>query len=223
VNGLRAVVVDALDSDNDNGPRAFSVDREARRQGRVDGYCRAALEAQTLGASRNKEMDRDAGIPNNVTQALDSIVAIPVGDQNRLVIQDSNKARSVSTGRTIDSIRPDGCECEVRSQFYKGPVRGDQRVGFFRNRNPGRSVVKRLPAQQRWSPDFLLATSFPLLGLNGKNHIFDSFECAIQALAPTSAHCGTHVVGHGVEKDDTIYCCAHCAKQEGVTQVRDRA
>ena len=87
------------------------------------------------------------------------------GDQNRLVVQDSNKARSVSTGRTIDSIRPDGCECEVRSQFYKGPVRGDQRVGFFRNRNPGRSVVKRLPAQQRWSPDFLLATSFPLLGL----------------------------------------------------------
>ncbi len=59
--------------------------------------------------------------------------------------------------------------------------------------------------------------------LNGKNHIFDSFECAIQALAPTCAHCGTHVVGHGVEKDDTIYCCAHCAKQEGVTQVSDRA
>jgi len=59
--------------------------------------------------------------------------------------------------------------------------------------------------------------------LNGKNHIFDSFECAIQALAPTCAHCGTHVVGHGVEKDDTIYCCAHCAKQEGVTQMRDRA
>jgi hypothetical protein len=59
--------------------------------------------------------------------------------------------------------------------------------------------------------------------LNGKSHIFDSFECAIQALAPTCSHCGTHVVGHGVEKDDTIYCCAHCAKQEGVTQVRDRA
>jgi nitrite reductase/ring-hydroxylating ferredoxin subunit len=59
--------------------------------------------------------------------------------------------------------------------------------------------------------------------LNGKNHIFDSFECAIQALAPTCPHCGTHVVGHGVEKDDTIFCCVHCAKQEGVTQLRDRA
>jgi hypothetical protein len=59
--------------------------------------------------------------------------------------------------------------------------------------------------------------------LNGKNHTFDSFECAIQALAPTCPHCGTHVVGHGVEKDDAIFCCAHCAKQEGVTQLRDRA
>jgi uncharacterized Zn finger protein (UPF0148 family) len=40
---------------------------------------------------------------------------------------------------------------------------------------------------------------------------------------PTCPHCGTHVVGHGVEKDGTIFCCAHCAKQEGVTQLRDRA
>ena len=55
------------------------------------------------------------------------------------------------------------------------------------------------------------------------SHTFDSFECAIQALAPTCPNCGTHVVGHGVEKDDTIFCCAHCAKQEGVTELRDRA
>ena len=41
--------------------------------------------------------------------------------------------------------------------------------------------------------------------LNGQDHIFDSFECAIQALAPKCPHCGTRVVGHGVEKDDKIY------------------
>jgi hypothetical protein len=46
--------------------------------------------------------------------------------------------------------------------------------------------------------------------LNGSTHTFDSFECAIQALAPTCPHCGTHVLGHGVEKDGTIFCCAHC-------------
>ena len=59
--------------------------------------------------------------------------------------------------------------------------------------------------------------------LNGSTHTFDSFECAIQALAPTCANCGTHVVGHGVEKDDEIFCCAHCAKQEGISELRDRA
>lgn len=52
---------------------------------------------------------------------------------------------------------------------------------------------------------------------------FDSFECAIQALAPTCAHCGCRVVGHGVEAGSAIYCCAHCAHQEGVPELRDRA
>ena len=39
------------------------------------------------------------------------------------------------------------------------------------------------------------------ISIAGKSHTFDSFECAIQALAPT---------------------CAHCASQKGMTAVRDR-
>jgi hypothetical protein len=31
----------------------------------------------------------------------------------------------------------------------------------------------------------------------GKSHTFDSFECAIHALAPTCAHCKCKIVGHG--------------------------
>jgi hypothetical protein len=57
----------------------------------------------------------------------------------------------------------------------------------------------------------------------GTSHIFDSFECAIHALAPTCAHCGCKVIGHGVEAKGTFYCCAHCATQEGVRKVADRA
>src|SRR2546430_2120213 len=34
---------------------------------------------------------------------------------------------------------------------------------------------------------------------DGATHVFDSFECAIQALAPTCAHCGCRVIGPGVE------------------------
>lgn len=56
----------------------------------------------------------------------------------------------------------------------------------------------------------------------GKTHVFDSFECAIQALAPTCAHCGCRVIGHGVEAGGVIYCCAHCADQQGVRGVQDR-
>lgn len=49
-----------------------------------------------------------------------------------------------------------------------------------------------------------------------ESHTFDSFECAIQALAPNCKHCGVRVIGHGVESDDAIYCCTHCAQAEGV-------
>lgn len=53
-------------------------------------------------------------------------------------------------------------------------------------------------------------------------HMFDSFECAIHALAPTCAHCGCRVIGHGVEADGTMYRCAHCAGQMGEHGLRDR-
>ncbi len=56
----------------------------------------------------------------------------------------------------------------------------------------------------------------------GKTHTFDSFECAIQVLAPVCPHCGCKVVGHGVEHDGSIYCCVHCAREMGVEQLRDR-
>jgi hypothetical protein len=57
----------------------------------------------------------------------------------------------------------------------------------------------------------------------GTTHIFDSFECAIHALAPTCAHCGCKIVGHGLEEDGTFYCCAHCARQKGEHELKDRA
>ncbi len=56
-----------------------------------------------------------------------------------------------------------------------------------------------------------------------KTHVFDSFECAIHALAPTCPHRGCKVIGHGVESDDTIYCCPHCARQMGEKALKDRA
>jgi hypothetical protein len=53
-------------------------------------------------------------------------------------------------------------------------------------------------------------------------HVFDSFECAIQSLAPVCKHCGCRVIGHGIEGDGAMYCCAHCASSEGASGARDR-
>lgn len=57
----------------------------------------------------------------------------------------------------------------------------------------------------------------------GRTYTFDSFECAIQRLAPTCEHCGVRIVGHGLEKDGRMFCCGHCAEVEGVAELRDRA
>ena len=56
-----------------------------------------------------------------------------------------------------------------------------------------------------------------------ETHAFDSFECAIHALAPTCEHCGCRVIGHGVESEGRIFCCAHCASESGVQGLADRA
>ncbi len=59
--------------------------------------------------------------------------------------------------------------------------------------------------------------------VGGKSHTFDSFECAIQSLAPVCPHCHCRIIGHGVEEGGSVYCCAHCASLSGARRVRDRA
>jgi hypothetical protein len=56
----------------------------------------------------------------------------------------------------------------------------------------------------------------------GETHVFDSFECAIHAIAPVCEHCGCKIIGHGIEAGDRIFCCAHCAQRSGVEGARDR-
>jgi hypothetical protein len=57
---------------------------------------------------------------------------------------------------------------------------------------------------------------------HGETHWFDSFECAIHALAPECEHCGCKIIGHGIEAGGAFFCCAHCAMHKGVTGVHDR-
>jgi hypothetical protein len=65
--------------------------------------------------------------------------------------------------------------------------------------------------------------AFQVTMSGGDSHTFDSFECAVHALAPTCEHCNVKVIGHGVEADSRFFCCAHCASMAGIGGVADRA
>jgi hypothetical protein len=60
--------------------------------------------------------------------------------------------------------------------------------------------------------------------VEGSTHTFDSFECAIHAIAPRCGDCGCTIIGHGLEAaDGTVYCCANCARHSGAEGLTDRA
>jgi hypothetical protein len=52
---------------------------------------------------------------------------------------------------------------------------------------------------------------------------YDSFECAIHALAPACSHCGCRIIGHGLQAGDEMFCCAHCARHAGKDELVDRS
>lgn len=56
----------------------------------------------------------------------------------------------------------------------------------------------------------------------GTTRVFDSFECAIQTMAPVCDHCGCRIIGHGMQAGGSMYCCAHCARKAGVEGLDDR-
>src|SRR5438552_3782946 len=45
------------------------------------------------------------------------------------------------------------------------------------------------------------------ISMAGSQHTFDSFECAIHALAPVCNHCGCRIIGHGVETGHGVMYC----------------
>jgi hypothetical protein len=60
------------------------------------------------------------------------------------------------------------------------------------------------------------------ISIGGTTHTFDSFACAIHALAPHCAQCQVTIIGHGIEARGQYFCCANCARMAGVSEVKDR-
>ncbi|MGW2249914.1 Prokaryotic metallothionein [Kitasatospora sp. NPDC001660] len=69
--------------------------------------------------------------------------------------------------------------------------------------------------------DYWLA--FEIKTVTGDSYTFDSFECAMEKLAPRCEQCDVRIVGHGVEVAGMFFCCANCARINGGLgeQIRD--
>lgn len=65
------------------------------------------------------------------------------------------------------------------------------------------------------------ARAFQVSTYDGKEFTFDCIECAATRIAPSCAHCGCTVLGHGIGVDNTVFCCAHCARSGGVSGAQD--
>ena len=58
-----------------------------------------------------------------------------------------------------------------------------------------------------------------ILFINGSEFTFDSFECAINFVAPRCLNCNTIVMGRGVQMGNDIFCSKECSKSENYTPV----
>lgn len=65
--------------------------------------------------------------------------------------------------------------------------------------------------------------AFTLTPAGGEQWTFDSFECAIHAIAPRCGHCECTVIGHGVHAGGVTYCCSHCARAVTGADMADRS
>ena len=63
--------------------------------------------------------------------------------------------------------------------------------------------------------------AFRVTTASGQKFTFDSLECAAHEIAPACAHCECRILGHGIETERGIFCCAHCARDAGATGAVD--
>jgi hypothetical protein len=62
------------------------------------------------------------------------------------------------------------------------------------------------------------------VSFGAETHVYDCFECAVDALAPICDGCGVRILGHGVELDGShggMFCSPHCAKAEAAPGDKD--
>ena len=128
---LRAMEIDAFDVDDEHAARQLAVDREALHQFGIDRDRGAAIHAQGLAHAGNQKQQRDARIAHDVAEAVDAVVARPVGNRDGLIVEDAHKAARVALGRAVEPLRSAGRHRHERRRFDQFAVAAVDVVDFL--------------------------------------------------------------------------------------------
>jgi hypothetical protein len=171
------------------------------------------------------------GRPENTRLHLENVEVTLEGSRERRKLADSAAAWLATLRERLFEVEE---ETEAvyfeRRQLVKLLV-ANINVGRFADGKPhvqvtyrfGPPLVKQVGAEATCVPGVPNDKAFKVSMPGGGSHTFDSFACAIHALAPVCEYCDVKVIGHDVEAGSSFYCCAHCASMAGAEGVADRA
>src|SRR6266508_3397732 len=131
---LGALKEDAVDGNDEHGARALAVDDEALPQIRIDRDRGAAVNADGLATARDQEQKRDPWIVQDVAQAIDAVIATPVGYKQRLLVVNADETRRVAARGAIEAVRARSGERKERRRLDKSAVMGGDAVGLLGDR-----------------------------------------------------------------------------------------
>src|SRR2546429_130881 len=103
--GLRAVEEALLDLDPDGDQGALVVGRQQLEDLRVTNDRGAPVHAERLLAARNEEDRPDVRVLEQVSHAVQALVARPIGDYEAAVVEDADEPGRVALGRDVARAR----------------------------------------------------------------------------------------------------------------------
>src|SRR5262245_60908496 len=141
---LRAMEIDRLNVNDEYAARQLAVDRKTLHQLWIDGDRSAAIHAQGLTHAGDQKKQRDARITYNIAKAVNAVVAGPVGNGERLVVENTYKAGGIALGRTIEAFGPAGRDCQERRSLDQLAVGAADVVDLLDDRSGHLLAVNRL-------------------------------------------------------------------------------
>src|SRR5262249_9890397 len=80
--------------------------------------------ANGLAAARNEEEQRHARVRKDVAQAVDAVIAAPVGNEQRLLVVDAHEARRIAARGAIEAVGACRGQREEWRRLDEGAVMG---------------------------------------------------------------------------------------------------